>query len=472
MEKPLRWPGTESTETRPRAPFRIAAVRFRPLPVALILITLALMFALGQHIIDRFRTTQLLAQSHLAEVYISRFLLPYARSLTRGEPPDPVRLAEIAALLDPKLRGGHRMALQIWSIDGRLLYTSLPSAAMARHDDAELRVAISGQDSATFAERTHDDDGAPLPAPYIEIYLPIRDAPGDRVIAVGEVYVDATAIMADIRDFERTVMLAIGTATLAFLVMLAASARQSEQLRAHLAAERRLAQRNDALRREADQARLDASRANEATLNLVGAELHDGPIQLLTLAALRPPDRQVATPASGPSQSALIRQAVGQLRELSAGLILPEIEALDLNGVVALAADRFRSLGDVALRVSCPETDVQIDLPRRICLYRVIQEGLTNAARHGDGGRIRLRVRIRAGTLKVTVVSSRGRAVRPEARGPTHRLGLQAMRRRLATFGGTAVLRDVGTATALLVTLPVSSDQAGRHLSGSRSPDA
>ena len=68
--------GTESTETRPRSPFRIRYVRFRPLPVVLTLATVALMISLGHHIIERFRATQLLAYNHVAEVYVSRFLAP------------------------------------------------------------------------------------------------------------------------------------------------------------------------------------------------------------------------------------------------------------------------------------------------------------------------------------------------------------------------------------------------------------
>jgi signal transduction histidine kinase len=178
------------------------------------------------------------------------------------------------------------------------------------------------------------------------------------------------------------------------------------------------------------------------------------------------------TPETGLSQSTLIRQAVDQLRELSSGLILPEIEHLDLNDVVALAADRFRALSDTPLRLACPTTDVAIDLPRRICIYRVIQEGLTNASRHGDGGEVRLSVQIRADVLHISIVSRHGKSALPTGKGPTHQLGLQAMRRRLAIFEGTAVLRDVGTAIALQVALPIAPDDSGGHHPGGQSPTA
>jgi signal transduction histidine kinase len=466
MKKLRQSPGTESIESRRPSSFRIPYVRFRPLPVVLTLVTIALMISLGNHIIERFRATQLLAYTHVAEIYVSRFLAPYAQTLSRGESPDPDRAAEIAALLDPTLRRGYRIAMHIWSVEGQLLYSSLPSADMTMHDDADLLLAITGKDTAKLEETTPDDDGAPLPPPYLEIYLPIRASVDDPVIAIGEIYLDATAILSDIRRFERTVILATGLATFAVLMMLAASARQSEQLRERLEAERQLSIQNATLRRLADQARLDASRANEETLNLVGAELHDGPVQLLSLAALMPPPPSVGTAEPGMSQSTLIRQAVDQLRELSSGLILPEIEPLDLNAIVKLAADRFRALTATPLRVTFPKTDVAIDLPRRICLYRVIQEGLTNANRHGDGGEVRLNVQLRANVLNIVILSRTGSSALPAGRGPTHQLGLQAMRRRLAVFHGTAVLRDVGTATALQVALPISQDETGERNPG------
>lgn len=451
----------ESIEPRRSAPFHIPYAHFRPLPVVLTLATVVLMLALGHHIIERFRATQLQSYNHVADVYVSRFLAPYAESLARGESPDSTFSTEIAALLAPSQRRGNQIALHVWSIEGQLLYSSLPSANMTRHDDSDLRRAIAGQDTAKLEELTPDDDGAPFRPPYMEIYLPIRASENDPVIAVGEIYVDATAILADIRQFERTVILAFGIATFAVLVMLAASARQSDQLRERLEAERQLSIQNTMLRKVADQALLDASRANEETLNLVGAELHDGPVQLLSLASLIPAESAARTSEKGPSQAALIRQAVDQLRELSSGLILPEIEHLDLNGIVSLAADRFRALQDAALLLSCPKNDIDIDLPRRTCVYRVIQEGLTNASRHGDGGEVRLTVQIRGNILHISIISRHSRSALPAGKGPTRQLGLQAMRRRLATFGGTAVLRDIGTATALEVSLPLSRDRAG-----------
>jgi hypothetical protein len=212
MKTQTRRSRTESIEPRRTFAFHIPHVLFRPLPVVLALATVVLMALLGHHIIERFRATQLQSYNHVADLYVSRILAPYAQSLSLGEIPDPARSAEIAALLDPSVRTGDQIAMHIWSIKGELLYSSLTSADMNKHDDADLLGAISGQDIAKLEDLTPDDDGAPFPPPYVEIYLPIRAKANGTVIAVGEIYIDATAMLADIRQFQRTVVLTTGDA--------------------------------------------------------------------------------------------------------------------------------------------------------------------------------------------------------------------------------------------------------------------
>ncbi len=67
--------------------------------------------------------------------------------------------------------------------------------------------------------------------------------------------------------------------------------------------------------------------------------------------------------------------------------------------------------------------------------YRVIQEGLTNASRHGSGARVVLRVDHRPGELDIVVEN----AVRSGATARSGREGhgLTGMRERVTALGGT-----------------------------------
>ena len=110
-----------------------------------------------------------------------------------------------------------------------------------------------------------------------------------------------------------------------------------------------LADQNRILRKTADQARMDASKSNETLLNRIGSDLHDGPVQLLSLlifgwvAGLSARNK---SPSHQPRKrlnlnpARLAGQVLTELRELSTGLVLPEIENLSLEAALRVAVER------------------------------------------------------------------------------------------------------------------------------------
>jgi signal transduction histidine kinase len=73
--------------------------------------------------------------------------------------------------------------------------------------------------------------------------------------------------------------------------------------------------------------------------------------------------------------------------------------------------------------------------------YRIIQEALTNALKHGDGQKAEVTVRYADHYLRVEVLNSgpsvlTGRAAPPAGTGPAEGRGLFGLRERVAVFGG------------------------------------
>jgi signal transduction histidine kinase len=67
-------------------------------------------------------------------------------------------------------------------------------------------------------------------------------------------------------------------------------------------------------------------------------------------------------------------------------------------------------------------------------VYRIVQEGLTNAAKHAPGSSVRVAVRVAEGRVTVSVVNTAG-GTGPAVPGSGR--GLVGMRERVALYGGT-----------------------------------
>lgn len=124
-----------------------------------------------------------------------------------------------------------------------------------------------------------------------------------------------------------------------------------------------------------------------------------------------------------------IDQLVRGLREDNGAVVEPPTGLAALDTLV----ERHRAAG---LRVDLHIEGAVRPLPRRLdqAAYRIIQESLTNAARHGDG-EVDVDVRYRPEQLELTVVNQLPAASRVEAAGGGH--GILGMRERATLIGGT-----------------------------------
>src|SRR4051794_1364775 len=137
------------------------------------------------------------------------------------------------------------------------------------------------------------------------------------------------------------------------------------------------------LENEVDAARLEAVQSNEHLLGSIGQDLHDGPIQLLGVLALKLNEPVRAASSSNDSDDRLsareiLDNALVELRNIAAGLVLPELEGLSAAETLLLAIRRHEKItgtkvaGEIGELPSC-------SMPQQICLYRVAQEALNNA---------------------------------------------------------------------------------------------
>jgi two-component system sensor histidine kinase UhpB len=141
-----------------------------------------------------------------------------------------------------------------------------------------------------------------------------------------------------------------------------------------------------------------------------------------------------------------VRDMLGRLHQGSAGP--PRLDAALQELAVFWRAVRPA----ISLDVDCVIPEAVLTDQARECLFRVAQEGISNAVRHGQPRNVRVDASLRNGAA-ILSVSDDG-AVQTAVSGAAPGLGLAGMRARAASLGGRIdIVRDRGWKVS--VTLPV-----------------
>lgn len=436
------------------------------------LIVCGSMAVLGEWLNSQIAANQLRSRAESGALYMEGFLARHVEEVG-GEPQvSPNRQQRLDDLLIGTALAQRVEGFRIWRRDGTVIYSTDKSLMGKRLPSADIDQAFSGQVVAQLETGHNDEDGAEHSGrPLIEIYAPIYRPGTHDVIAIGELYEVADDFIAQRGQSQRQTWMIVGATTLIimgllFLIVRRASGLISTQrtiLKTQLKNAQELANQNRALRKTADKARMDASKSNETLLNRIGSDLHDGPVQMLSLLILRLSGGS-NTGNQMPSElnpSSLATQVLTELRELSTGLVLPEIENLSLEAALRVAVERHQNATSSFVDGSYSKLPERVAHPLKICLYRVVQEGLNNAFRHAEARE--QRVIASANDNFITVIVSDAGAGRPEqATGTTgrrHPLGLQGIRNRVEAFGGSVQIKQRhGGGTQLIVTVPLEGN--------------
>jgi signal transduction histidine kinase len=212
----------------------------------------------------------------------------------------------------------------------------------------------------------------------------------------------------------------------------------------------------------AEQRALDERNARLAERSRISRELHDSISQdLFSIGALAGGLRK-ALPADSPVQPQLrtLAETVGStIQEMRALLLELRPTALEEKGLVPALADLCDAYeARVGVRVHRRLEPVALDPAAEQALFRMAQEGLSNAARHSEADQIEVGLRAAGGRAEL-VVGDAGRGFDPAA--GRHGLGLKLMAERARELGGEfAVDSAPGRGTRLRVALPGSAGAA------------
>jgi PAS domain S-box-containing protein len=197
----------------------------------------------------------------------------------------------------------------------------------------------------------------------------------------------------------------------------------------------------------------------------IALELHDEVGQVLTATRLLL-ESAVRLPADQRDgrlheAAATLDEAVDKVRGLSLDLRPPMLERFGLQPALDAFFERFSGRTGIGIDFRCQGLDGRPPTGVETAAYRIIQEGLTNAARHAgvpsvevdlwlDGRRLRLRV------------ADAGRGFDASLLDRTPSTGLTGMRERAELLGGELTVESApGRGTTLLAWLPLGEGGSG-----------
>lgn len=435
------------------------------------------MAVLGTWVTSKVKESVLTATGVQASHFIKAFIEPHVQALEPGGVLDTATQQALDAMLLDGPLARTVVSVKIWRSDGLVLYATNHDLIGQFFDTSHVSEAMNGAivtefESVLRAENTFEKS---LNVHLIEVYAPLYRTGTSEVIAVAETYENADALAMELAGGQATTwaVVAVTTSLMAALLYLivrraeATIAIQRRQLRDRYSQAVRTAKETAELRQIADQSRLRASEANEQYLGRLGSDIHDGPLQLLTLSILRLTSaakairNSPAPPAEALNQVEstihITQEAMTELRNVSTGLILPEISGLTLSETIQLAKFRHEDLtGETVEHQPEPLPDM-VNEALKICVYRVIQEGLTNTTKHAPGAQKMLSVTVDDDALLIEVADDGPGLTTPERKGngDTH-LGLKGMHNRVrALHGRISFKSSPGRGTRLLVRLPI-----------------
>ena len=361
------------------------------------------------------------------------------------------------------------LQIRVRNLEGTTLYESYGGITDADNSRA-LASARRGEVSSNLSYLPLAAVG-PLPSSAIavlKVVTPLHDIETHRVEATAELYYSAKTLL-QLQDQMQTrvwiVVAAVGATAIGALYLLVdrtsrTIARQRELLGKHLMQSRRLSTENISLRAASEELRHEANLANERLLSRVGADLHDGPLQLLALLILKL--SRTKTKSRGKRKSPddgsailLATQAMDELRGLSAGLVLPELYGATLEQALGWAVRRHEELTGSHVETRFVDLPPWAPADVTIGTYRIVREALINAHRHGDERCVpHLTASAGGGDLSIEITNRVGDG---QSARTAHRpkLGLHGMRFRAESLGGNLDVDIAGGMARVTVRIPI-----------------
>ena len=179
----------------------------------------------------------------------------------------------------------------------------------------------------------------------------------------------------------------------------------------------------------------------------LGHDLHDGLGQFLLGIALKTKMLEEALSKGKSAEAAkakeivgLVNTAIAQTRNLAHGLDPIHVEANGLVAALRNLAAQTRELFQVECSFACKSEHLDVNAQTGIAFYRITQEAIHNAIRHGQARQIKVELAVDNTELCLKIIDN-GKGFSPDSKSGSG-MGLHIMQFRANSIGGQLTIES------------------------------
>lgn len=229
-------------------------------------------------------------------------------------------------------------------------------------------------------------------------------------------------------------------------------------------------QTEQAIRKNQEQLRNLAAylqKVGEAERTNIAREIHDELGQALTvlkmdLSLLRKkwPEDSITLHERTDAMLSLIDKTIQSVKKISTELRPGLLDDLGLSAAIEWQSDEFQKRTGIHCTVVTDPSEITLDRERNTAIFRILQETLTNVARHAEATEVHIHLQKSIDQIELQVVDN-GKGITQEQLTNPQSFGLLGIRERVTIFGGMITITGVpGKGTTVIVKIPVHDQES------------
>ena len=203
-------------------------------------------------------------------------------------------------------------------------------------------------------------------------------------------------------------------------------------------------------------------RVGEIERTNIAREIHDELGQTLTVLKMdlswlrkRLPEDQISVRERTDTMSQLINRTIQTVKKISTALRPGLLDDLGLAAAIEWQAEEFQQRTGIRCNITIEPKDITFDKDRNTAIFRILQETLTNVARHAEASGVKVSLKQRDGQIELKVRDN-GKGITEEQISNPKSFGLIGIRERVKIFGGSNMMKGIANkGTVMTVKIPL-----------------